>query len=36
MAVHVSKHPIVAVKLTQLRLHDLSPKDFRSEVSSLS
>jgi len=34
--VHVSTHPIVATKLTQLRLHDLSGKDFRDGVSALA
>lgn len=33
--VHVSDHPLVATKLTQLRLHDLSAKDFREGVKAL-
>ena len=33
--IHVSSHPLVLSKLTQLRLHDLPPKDFREGVKSI-
>ncbi|KAL7424952.1 hypothetical protein Q5752_000639 [Cryptotrichosporon argae] len=34
--VNVAAHPLVAAKLTQLRLHDLPPKDFREGVRSVA
>jgi uracil phosphoribosyltransferase len=36
MSVHVSTHPLVATKITQLRLHDLAAKDFRDGIHSLA
>ena len=33
--VHISAHPLVASKLTQLRLHDLGAKDFREGIKSI-
>lgn len=33
--VHISDHPLVLSKLTQLRLHDLPAKDFREGVKSI-
>jgi len=33
--VHISSHPLVASKLTQLRLHDLGAKDFREGIKSI-
>lgn len=32
---HISTHPLVAAKLTQLRLHDLPPKDFRDGIRAI-
>ncbi|TXT09143.1 hypothetical protein VHUM_02617 [Vanrija humicola] len=34
--VHISTHPLVQIQLTQLRLHDLTPKDFREGVRAIS
>ena len=33
--VHISSHPLVTSKLTQLRLHDLGAKDFREGVKAI-
>lgn len=35
MVLHTSTHPLVATRLTELRLHDLSPKDFRQGIHAL-
>jgi uracil phosphoribosyltransferase len=32
---HVSSHPLVRSKITQLRLHDLPAKDFRELVKAV-
>nr|ODN91121.1 uracil phosphoribosyltransferase [Cryptococcus depauperatus CBS 7841]ODN95573.1 uracil phosphoribosyltransferase [Cryptococcus depauperatus CBS 7855] len=34
--VHTSNHPLILSKLTQLRLHDLPPKDFREGIKAIS
>ena len=33
--IHLVAHPLVASKLTQLRLHDLPAKDFREGVKAI-
>jgi uracil phosphoribosyltransferase len=33
--VHISTHPLLLSKLTQLRLHDLPAKDFREGVKAI-
>ncbi|TYJ57856.1 uracil phosphoribosyltransferase [Cryptococcus floricola] len=33
--VHISNHPLILSKLTQLRLHDLSSKDFREGIRAI-
>lgn len=35
MPIHVSQHPLVLSKLTQLRLHDLPAKDFREGIKAI-
>lgn len=34
--VHVASHPLVASKLTELRAHDLTARDFREGVKAIS
>lgn len=33
--INISNHPLILSKLTQLRLHDLPPKDFREGIRTI-